>query len=357
MYRARLKRDLERWSAMGLISEQQAQDMLRNHDEQASSFSLGAVLLILSAVLLSAAILLLVAANWQLIPRLVKVSAVIALIWGFHCGGAISLALGRAAIGQALLVLGAASFGGGLALVAQLYHLSGDPLNLFYVWIAAATLSCLLFRSGVMVGFVASLCLATMAVALDHYNFDWAIEILVLPPGFAVLIIALSFWAGHERVRHIACLLLLGWLIWLYGQNSEIAVAIAFVAGGFACFVAAGLSSVYSLALAIVGLALVNMHYDHGLPLAFVALTAVVIAIAALMIKGRDDGVVRAMAYLIFAGETLYVSFATIDTMLDTSGFFLISGVLVALLAFGVSRVEKLLAASRRMESGGRKDA
>lgn len=368
MYRARLKRDLDRWTAMGLISESDAQAMLKDHDAQASSFSLGGVLLILSAVLLSLAILLLVAANWQAIPRLVKVSAVIALIWGFQCGGAVALAFGRMAMGQALLVLAAASFGGGLALVAQLYHLSGDPLGLFYVWIAAATLSCVLFRSGVMAGFVAALCVATTAMALDQFNFDWSMQTLLLPPGFALLIIALSFWAGPERVRHVAGVLLLGWLLWLYGQNTDVALAIGFVAAGFAVFAGAGLSrfyafhivqlaAIYSLALTVAGLMLLNIEYDHGLRLAIVAVAAVVISVAALIIKGRDDGAVRAMAYLIFAGQTLYLSFQTIDSMLDTSGFFLISGLLVALLAFGVSRVEKLLSAKRDGQKGAMEDA
>lgn len=358
MYRARLKRDLDRWSAMGLISEREAQAMLRDHDAQASSFSIGAVLVVLSAVLLSAAILLLVAANWQTIPRLVKISGVIAFIWGFHCGGAILIALGRQAFGQALLVLGAASFGGGLALVGQLYHLSGDQLDLFYVWLAAATVSCVLFRSGVMAGFVAILSVATVFIALDQYDFDWTLQTMLLPPGLAVLIIALSFWAGHERVRHIAFLLLFGWLIWLYAQHTDIAVAFGFVVGGFGVFAAVALSHLYraqifrlaasyGLALAVAGLALVHLEYDSGLRLALIAVVSVAISIAALAIKGRDDGVVRAMAYLIFAGETLYVSFATIDSMLDTSGFFLISGLLVAVLAFAASRVEKLLAASR----------
>lgn len=338
--------------------------MLDDHDAQASSFSIGSVLLMLSAVLLSAALLLLVAANWQAIPRLVKVSVVIAFIWGFHCGGALLISLGRRALGQMLLVLGVASFGGGLALVGQLYHLSGDQLDFLYVWNGAAVLSCILFRSGAMLGFVAALSIATVAVGLDQYDFDWTIQTVILPPALSALILVLSFWAGNERVRHVAYLLLLGWVVWLYARDMEIFVAFAFVAGGFGVFSVITLlnlyrmqvfrlAATYGLALAVIGLALVNIEYDSGLRLAFVATTSVAISIAALIIKGREDGVVRAMAYLIFAGETLYLSFVTIDSMLDTSGFFLISGVLVALLAFGVSRLEKLLAANRVLTKEG----
>ncbi len=368
MYRARLRKDLDRWSAMGLISEQQAQAIITDHDAQKSSFSIGGVLLILSAVLLSAALLLLVAANWQAIPRLLKVSAVIAMIWVFHMGGAVALAYGRGAIGQALLVLGAASFGGGLALVGQLYHLSGDPLAIFYVWIAMATLSCVLFRSGVMAGSVVVLCLKTLTLVLDYHGLNPSGEALLLPPGFAVLIMVLSFWTGYERVRHTAFLILLGWLVWLSVQTMQVGFAMAFVVGGFAVFAGVSLShfyerqmvrlaGVYSLLLAVIGLLLLHLEYPDGLPLAVLALVAVIMSVVALIIKGRDDGVVRAIAYLIFAGATIYVAFATIDSMLDTSGFFMISGVLVALLAFGVSRLEKRLSAHRAAGKGVPGDA
>lgn len=361
MYRARLKRDLDRWVANGLVNERDAQAMLADHDAQASSFSVGSVLLVLSAVLLSASILLVIAANWQAIPRLMKVSVVIALIWGFHCGGAILIALGRKALGQGLLVLGAASFGGGMALVGQLYHLSGDELDLFYVWLTAAVLSCIFFRSGVMLGFVAALCMVTVAVGFDRYNFDWTMQTVLLPPALSCVIILLSFWAGNLRVRHVAGVLLLAWLVWLYAHTTDVRIAIAFVAGGFGVFAALALTKLYewhlarllatyALALSAIGLALVNIEYSTGLSLAFVSIVSLVISVAALVMKGRDDGMVRAMAYMIFAGETLYLSFQTIDSLLDTSSFFLISGLLVALLAFGVSRLEKLLSQNRGLK-------
>lgn len=364
MYRAKLKRDLMRWTAMGLVNEHDAQAMLADHDAQASSFSVGSVLLVLSAVLLSASILLVIAANWQAIPRLMKVSVVIALIWGFHCGGAMLIAFGRTVLGQGLLVLGAASFGGGMALVGQLYHLSGDELDLFYIWLAAAVLSCVFFRSGIMLGFVAALCVSTLWVAFDRYNFDWTTQTVLLPPALSCIIVLLSFWAGNVRVRHVAGFLMLGWLIWLYAQTTDVWIAIAFATGGFGVFAVLSLTrlydshvarlvATYALALSAIGLALINIEYSRGLPLAVVSIASLAISVAALVMKGRDDGMVRAIAYMIFAGETLYLSFQTIDSLLDTSSFFLISGLLLALLAFGVSRLEKLLSKKRGLKKEG----
>jgi uncharacterized membrane protein len=65
------------------------------------------------------------------------------------------------------------------------------------------------------------------------------------------------------------------------------------------------------------------------------------LAIAAIAVEGRDNGAVRYLAYAAFAAEVLYLSYQTIDSILGTSAFFLLSGLVVALLAFVVVRLEK----------------
>jgi len=368
MYRARLKKDLERWAEMGLISQQASDAMLEDHDSRSTTPAIGGVLLMLSAVLLSAAILLLVAANWQAIPRLVKVSGIILLIWIFHGGAAFSLAYGRKATGQALLVLGAASFGAAMSLVGQLYHLSGDLLDLLYVWIGMATLSALIFRSGAMAGFVGLLALGLAGATIDQFNFAWVAETVWTPPLLALLIAFLSWFTGNVRVQNLAGLLLLGWLAWIYGEVMRTDLAVAYAVGGlvlFALTVLPGLArhavvrlaGLHALLLSGLGLVILNSIYDKGLPLAFVAIGAVAVAIVALVLRGREDGQLRSVAYLIFGGEILYLSFATIDSLLGTSGFFLISGVIVALLALGASQVEKRLQARKGRAVGAGIDA
>ncbi|MBC7313228.1 MAG: DUF2157 domain-containing protein, partial [Rhizobium sp.] len=108
MYRGRLKRDLALWVEKRLISQDVADALLRDFDSRRSSFSIGGVLMILAAVLIAASILLLIAANWQEIPRLVKIGGIVALIWIFYGLAAISFARGADRLGGALLVLGAA---------------------------------------------------------------------------------------------------------------------------------------------------------------------------------------------------------------------------------------------------------
>ena len=52
-----------------------------------------------------------------------------------------------------------------------------------------------------------------------------------------------------------------------------------------------------------------------------------------------------------FALEVLYLSFETVGTILGTSGFFLLSGLFVALVAWLVIRIEKRFAQSNEVQA------
>ena len=72
-----VSKDIARWRAAGLIDEATATalsaDAAAHHRR---SFSFGGILAILAAALFGAALLLLVAANWEAIPRLVRVAGI-----------------------------------------------------------------------------------------------------------------------------------------------------------------------------------------------------------------------------------------------------------------------------------------
>ena len=147
MYRGRLERDLSIWVDKGLITEVAAEQMLGEYDARPASFSLGRVLMVLAAVLLGAAVLLLIASNWEAIPRLVRVGAILIVIWAAYLGAAALFARGAQAAGNALLVIAVLGFGGAISLIGQMYHLSGDEQVVMYLWFAIAVISAALFRS------------------------------------------------------------------------------------------------------------------------------------------------------------------------------------------------------------------
>lgn len=365
MYRGRLRRDLDLWVAKGLLGRETADALVAELDTRGQSFSLGGVLMILAAVLLSAAILMLIAAGWEAIPRLVKVGGAFLLIWVFHLGAAWAFSRQARRFGAALLVMGGATFGGAVALLGQVYHLSGDAVDALLLWFAMAALSSALFRSG--------------AVAAGCGLLAWAVFLTLVfesvPGGLpfymaavavcGAVVIALAVWSGQERVAHFSYLLALGYAFWLFTLHDTAEGALAIAGLGLGVFLAVAMPasplarraghagpalSVYALAFALMGMGLLHIFWDEGLGLTLLAVATIGVTLGAIVVAGRDNGAVRLLAYVAFAAEILYIAFVTIDTMLGTSGFFLLSGVVVAVLAFLVVRLERLFA---RRRTGG----
>jgi uncharacterized membrane protein len=359
MYRGRLKRDLALSVDKGLLDRPKADALLGELDSRPSAFSVGHVLLILAAVLVAAAILLLVAANWEAIPRPARAAGLVLLIWVFHLAAGLAQARGAMAIGAALLVLGAASFGAALSLLGQMYHLSGDVSDMMIVWFCVTGISAALFRSPTLTGFAGLLAWAALALYIDDNNWTWDSVYGWMAPVMALSLLALVYWTGAARVRHMAYLLMIAWLVWLYGLHADVTTAIALAGLGMAGFLAVSLAAsplhglaeragaapaFYTFLLAVIGLGLLHFDYEIGVALALLGLVTLAFAIAGIALSGRDNGAVRYLAYLIFSAELLYLSFVTIDTILGTSAFFLVSGLVVALLAWLAFRLEKRFA-------------
>jgi uncharacterized membrane protein len=366
MYRGRLQRDLSLWVEKGLIQSPQATAIMADYDSRPASFSLGRVLSILAALLVAAAILLLVASNWELIPRLVRVSFMIALIWAFYLAGAAFTARGQTSLAAAMLLLGTLSFGGAMSLVGQMYHLSGDELTMMAVWFAIACIAAALFRSGSQVVIAGFLAWGYFALFLEENDLRWTGWSPWAPPAMAAIVLALIYYTGAGRARHLVYLLLIGWLTWIYSLHEDLTTAILFAAGGLLAFLAVSLPvsplariarnagaapAFYTFLFTSIGLFLVHAEIESGPRLIALGVATLAIAVAAITLCGRDNGAVRYSAYLVFAAEMLYLASETIGSIIGTSGFFLISGLLVALVAWIVVRLE------RRFSHGDRREA
>lgn len=142
-----VERLIERWQNEGLIGAQTASRLNLDLEKRRSVFSLGSVLATLGGLLLGAAVIMLVAANWQEMPRLMRIGVIFVLIWASYLGGAWRQARGDKVFPAALYVLGAASFGAGIALVGQMYHISGDVHSAALYWTLGVLASAFLLRA------------------------------------------------------------------------------------------------------------------------------------------------------------------------------------------------------------------
>jgi uncharacterized membrane protein len=129
--------DIDRLRDAGLISGEQRSAIIEHFKLEREANKMLVILSFIGGILISAGIILLIASNWQDIPRLAKVAAGLALMLGAHYGGWRLRQSGRhPAVGEALHFLGSGLFLANIALVGQIYNLSSRPPNAILLWLA-----------------------------------------------------------------------------------------------------------------------------------------------------------------------------------------------------------------------------
>jgi uncharacterized membrane protein len=309
----------------------------------------------MAALLFSAAILIFIAANWEAFPRIARVAALFVLILGGYVGGAVLKTRDHAIAGEALWIVAAAAFGGAMALIGQMYHLSGDEAQALVVWGIGTAVAALALRSGSLT--VAAVGIADAWLVMSGFdNFDLFRGIQV--PHFFVLsalvLFALSFWTRSQPARHLILLSLIFYIAVLAVDHDRMtAVALAVIsAAAFAAAVLApaavdrvvqlgGRLPLHGLIGFLVAMAIIQFErIDHGHFGVAAAITLAGIA-AAILFAGRESRGLRWLAYVGFAVELCLIYAITMESMLGTAGFFLAAAAILAILAFVIIRIEK----------------
>jgi len=365
-----VERLVARWQHEGLIDAETASRLNADLEKRGPRFSLGSVLATLGGLLLGAAVIMLVAANWQDMPRMARIGLIFALIWVCYVGGAWRQTRGDTVLPQALYIIAAASFGAGIALVGQMYHMSGDVHSAAVVWAVGVFAAAFLLRSSVLTAFgaaVACFYLSTYMFDNDYgsLSYRWIGPLLVLVGAIA------ARFTQSRHAAHILCLFVLGWATLLYSENESRVILGLMLATGVALMLADAFAhqavqkltrfahplASYGFLLALLALGILQIDQIVS-PIFNEAVTqdviygilVLVLSIAALAICGRDNGSLRSIAYAAFSFEVLYLAFTTVGSMIGTSGFFLIAGVLVLLLATFVRRMENRFGRKRQGE-------
>lgn len=133
----------------GCISEEQKEQIISRFQLKEEGGKFLAVISIVGAVLVTAGIILLFAANWELISGGVKIAGGLILMLGAHAGGYyLREVQGRyRKSGEALHLIGSGLFLGNIALIGQIYHLSSRLPNAFLLWWAGIAVFPWLLRS------------------------------------------------------------------------------------------------------------------------------------------------------------------------------------------------------------------
>jgi uncharacterized membrane protein len=357
-YASRLRQDVPKWVRAGLIDEAAGAAILRDTEaHERRSVSFGTILAVMAGLLLGAAILIFVAANWEALPRLTRVGALFAIIAGGYILGATLKLYDHAAIGESLWLVAAAAFGAAIALIGQMYHLAGDETEAILAWWAGTALAAAALRSGPLT--VAAAGVAVFWLFSRSLEFWRASEFPHLFAGMAAVLWLVSYWTRSAAARHLLVLSMVVYTVLLAIEYHVTIVATVLAAASVVLFALAvlipngverlvrldRLLPVHCLLgfLAAIVLIQIEVTGESGAGFAVAAATAFTGIGAALLLFGRESRGLRWIAYIGFAVELCLVYILMIGSMLGTAGFFLVAGVLLGVTALAIIRIEKRL--------------
>ncbi|GHC67577.1 DUF2157 domain-containing protein [Limoniibacter endophyticus] len=349
---------IDRWEKKNLIDAGMAR-ALREEAQEQKSFGLGALLASLGGVLISAAIITLIAANWEAIPRLMRVGLILSLIWGGYLGGAWLQNKGSKPLAEVFYLVAGVSFGAGIALIGQMYHISGDTISAILIWFSGVFVSSLILRSSLQAGAASAIAAFYLYTAvldsnLAGNNYIWITPLLIALCGFA------GWWAGSRLAAHLAFLLGICYFLVLYFDLDRVSVLFVSGALGLVFYLAdaffpaiverrtrfsepIGAYGLFLLLASIGTLQFENL-IERNDSLMIFGIAIIAIAVGAIVLSGMRNAFARRVAYLAFSIEVLILALETIGTLLSTSGLFFGLGIIVLALGALVLRLEKRLA-------------
>jgi uncharacterized membrane protein len=349
-YQHRLKKDLDRWRAAGWIDGDADRAIRADLASRGHGIGLPGALAILAAVLIGFAVMSFVAANWQDMPRLVRLGLLTGLLWTSYVLAGVLFRRGLDAFGHAAVLAGCAIFGASLMLVSQMYHMDGNAPDVVLVWAAGTLLAGVLLRSNPAIAF---------ALVLFSIWGMWETqqrEDLYWPYLIPWAIIALAFyWQRWEPGVHLSGIALTGFII-TYGYLNH-------MSGGHEAVVLAGTAIGALSALGLAKLPQFQTVWRGGIVYALIIMFSALFALQFFKSPDTSEFVLLAgtalaltlaaiwwgltsfdrfalwLGYLGFSIEILGIYGKTIGTLLGSSVFFLTAGFVVAGLAYFAYRL------------------
>lgn len=364
-YASKVKRDIERWVEAGIIGSDTGSKLAADVAQHHRGASLGAMLATMASALLAASILIFIAANWEVIPRLTRVAFLFLLILVGYVSGAILKLREHGTFGEVAWVLAAVSFGAAIALTSQMYHISGDETQALIMWCVGTGFAAAVLQSRYLTVLAALLAICWMTVPVSE-NASKATSLSLQYLGLGSTVYAISYWTRSRAARQIlvVSLSLLGFLNFLH--EPALAYPMVLGGGGVALFLLSvwkpvfvqrwlGLGSsgsVLGLLAFITAAGMAQLDYIDTDGFLFASAAVFIGLVGAMLLSGRDNRSLRWLVYLTFSAELAVVYLVMIGTMLGTAGFFLVGGLVLAALAWFISRFERQIRGDRYNEGG-----
>lgn len=279
-YRKRLEVDLVRWTSEGLVTPDSAAAIRRSLGKD-GGFRLPALLGMFGGLLIASSVAAFVAANWEEMPRLMKLGMILVSLVAALAISARLQARASELGSDAAATCGTLIFAAGIALIGQMYHLPTDwPGGAMLIALGALAVAILLRSDGALI---------IAFAALTSWSVGRWMEQQGAPHLFFFVLYAPAFWLALGRrsrfVHHVAVLALACWLgcipgDWLNGRFDYGLLA-------------------YGIGLSVVFVTLGAIALDRGLPMLLTAflpwgLIGLMIGLDVELIRILDAGESRA---------------------------------------------------------------
>lgn len=352
LYRRWVEADLGRWTEAGWVTPTGAQAIRSDLAQRALGGGLAQSLSLLAAALLGFAIMSFVAANWQDMPRLGRLGLLIGALAASYVGAGVLFSKGFKTFGDSAVLLGSAAFGGSIMLVSQMYHMHGSPADAVLIWALGALFA------GVMLRTNPTLALAMILVSVwgwmkttDHLEVYWPFVV-----GWAAVAAAM-IWRKFEGGIRIAGIpktvfvISLGYLlndghahplVVLIGLGSVVLAVLGERAVPFYERMWSGIIG-YGMIAAFAGLWALQ-YFEERTLMEFMMIAVATLALLLLAIWWGMQTGHRGALWLGYAGfsvEILGIYAEKFGTLLNTSLFFLVAGLIVAGLAVVALKLNK----------------
>jgi uncharacterized membrane protein len=367
--KVRLLSDIARWQAEGHLSPEGATAIRRDLDSRTSGAGPTGALAVLGAILLGAAVMSFVAANWTAMPKLAKLSLLFGGIAGSY---GLSYDLFRRKLdvfAHAAVLAGIALFGGAIMLIAQMYHMDGHPPDAVWLWALGALSAGWLLRSNpALAASIVLICVwSFMQGEFTRKQIHWGfLPMWALAAGG----VATTRWV---QGMHLLALALSAWIVFsCMTFDSHTGRLMLTIIGITLATVAAlagdvidrwrrisGTMLVHGMSLAYMGLFLIQFtsasFFGGGKNTANLWLWGggtIALLIAAMAVGWRTHNTrVVWQAYTFLAIEIFSIYVIKVGSLLGTSAFFLITGVLVIALSVAAYRMRAQLAPNTEVRS------
>jgi uncharacterized membrane protein len=214
-----LRSQLQDWHARGLIDNDVLNRLETDIDQRKAKRSFSSIAVILGVICLCFGAMSFVAANWDEMPRILRLSVLLAAITTSYLIADIFSKRGMEAFAQSFVLLGCGCFGATVMLVGQMYHLPGHASGAILLWSLGSLAAAMFVRS------IPALILASLLATLwscwligDQNGADgihfWYLAIWAVCAGLA--------WFLRSRVSaHILALCLQVWILFTVFNNLD----------------------------------------------------------------------------------------------------------------------------------------